>query len=121
MFDTGCCGADLRQEVISKWGVFSLAIPLFYFTIILFIIIWPLGQIITFFGKYTILIRKLLEANWMAIQRVQLLPKLKCNLSGFLYQASAWFAGQTFKLFNFCIFSFLWIFLIVVIKLSSEI
>ena len=116
MFDTGCCGSGLKQNVISKWGVFSLAVPLFYISLFIFIFTWPIGVLIRSLKKKNTLSKNIAIANWVVIQKVQFLSRLKCNLSGGLYQFFPRLSGQVFKVFNIFTFSCLWLVLIISFK-----
>jgi hypothetical protein len=121
MFDTGCCGANLKQNIISKWGVFSMAVPLFYLSLLFFLILWPIGLIIRSFNENSEWLRRLVKANWNVIQRVQFLSKLKCQVSGTLYKLYPKLSGQFFKSFNLLFFSFLWVSLIAFFRIGVEV
>ena len=111
MLDTGCCGTDLKQDVISKWGVFSLVIPLFYLTLIPGLILKALGLKKNFFWK-------LFSSSWKLTQQVQVFPKLKCELSAKLHSLSPFLAGISFKTFALVYFSLLWVIIIFLVRLG---
>ena len=120
MFDTGCCGANLKQDVISKWGVFSLSIPLFYIMLCFYIILWPFSLITSPLTNFSHKMKIIMMANWKLAQKVQFMPKLKCQISSYFYSFTPRLSGSIFKIFNISAFTFIWILLVGFFKISVE-
>lgn len=101
-----CCGSNFRNERISIIGIVTFAYPL----LIILIMTKPLVIISKLIGQNLYLQHNKIEkATLKVIAKATLLPRLKCNLSAFIYKFAPRTSGFVFKYFNVSFISICWL------------
>lgn len=109
MFETGCCGTNLRRDNIHFLGVFVIAYPLFCVMLLCSVLIYPTTFLGSAFLRSFNFVSRLRTISLNTIDKAVIFPRLKCGLSASFYGVSPILSGKIFQLFNFLVLTLSWV------------
>ena len=95
-----CCGAGFENENISLLGVVTFSFPLVLIGFVFLPFYLLLQFIFPGFSKWTQAVRIIFQANLKLIEKAELAPRWKCELSSRLIPQFPRAAGLVFRYFN---------------------
>lgn len=102
--ETGCCGADFRNDKATFLGLMTLSMPMIFFSSLASGLLSPLPVLM----RTKKISRALLASNLELVRLAALAPRLRCGLAGGLYPFSPRLSGALYRSFNLIAFSFIW-------------